>query len=131
MEPHHPRGISQHHANATSPNDLTDIRGRDSPATTDSAGSTPLSRAIYDVHRRGLGVRRGWHGRTVTSGGSIIFLTTDIERIRRKLDQQEDSPTDTLAYIAIRIDHGEVVGRGPNPQELLALYLEPWQSLKG
>ena len=54
-------------------------------------------------------------------GGGIIFLTTDIERIRRSLAQQEDSPTDTLAYIAIRIDHGEVVGRGPNPQELLAL----------
>ena len=54
-------------------------------------------------------------------GGSIIFLTTDIERIRRKLDQQEDSPTDTLSYIAIRIEHGEVVGRDPNPQELLAL----------
>ena len=54
-------------------------------------------------------------------GGSIIFLTTDIERIRRSLAQQEDSPTDTPAYIAIRIDHGEVVGRGPNPQEQLAL----------
>jgi hypothetical protein len=54
-------------------------------------------------------------------GGSIIFLTTDIERIRRSLAQQEGSSPNSPAYIAIRIDHGEVVGRGPNPQELLAL----------
>ena len=54
-------------------------------------------------------------------GGSIIFLTTDLERIRRRLAHQEDSPIDTIEYVAIRIDHGKVVGRGPNPQELLAL----------
>ena len=30
-------------------------------------------------------------------GGSIIFLTTDLERIRRRIAQQEDSPTDTIA----------------------------------
>ena len=54
-------------------------------------------------------------------GGSIIFLTTDLERIRRRIAQQKDSPNNTLDYVAIRIDHGEVVGRGPNPQELLAL----------
>ena len=49
-------------------------------------------------------------------GGSIIFFTTDLERIRRRIAHQEDSPTDTIEYVAIRIDHGEVVGRGPNPQ---------------
>ena len=54
-------------------------------------------------------------------GGSIIFLTTDLERIRRRIAQQEDSPNDTIDHVAIRIDHGEVVGRDPNPQELLAL----------
>ena len=53
--------------------------------------------------------------------GSIIFLKTDLERIRRRLAHQEDSSTDTIDYVTIRIDHGEVVGRGPNPQELLAL----------
>jgi hypothetical protein len=37
------------------------------------------------------------------------------------MSQQEASLTDTMDYVAIRIDHGEVVGRGPNPQELLAL----------
>ena len=54
-------------------------------------------------------------------GGSIVFLTTDLERIRRRITQQEDILNETLDYVAIRIDHGEVVGRGPNPQELLAL----------
>jgi hypothetical protein len=29
--------------------------------------------------------------------------------------------------VAIRIEHGEVVGRGPSPQELLALLLETLQ----
>ena len=54
-------------------------------------------------------------------GGSIVVLTTDLERIRQRMGQQEASLTDTLDYVAVRIDHGEVVGRGPNPQELLAL----------
>ena len=54
-------------------------------------------------------------------GGSIVVLTTDLERIRQRMGQQEASLTDTLVYVAVRIDHGEVVGRGPNPQELLAL----------
>ena len=54
-------------------------------------------------------------------GGSIIFLTTDLGRIRRKIAHREDSSTDTIDYVAIRIDHGKVVGRSPNLQELLAL----------
>ena len=54
-------------------------------------------------------------------GGSIVFLTTDLGRIRQRMGQQETSLSNTLDYVAIRIDHGEVVGRGPNPQELLAL----------
>ena len=37
------------------------------------------------------------------------------------MGQQEASLANTLDYVAVRIDHGEVVGRGPNPQELLAL----------
>jgi len=32
-----------------------------------------------------------------------------------------DQDIKTLDHVAIRIEHGEVVGRGPNPQELLAL----------
>ena len=55
------------------------------------------------------------------SGGSIVFLTRNLERIRQRMGQQEASLTDTLDYVEVRIDHGEVVGRGPNPQELLAL----------
>ena len=54
-------------------------------------------------------------------GGSIVFLTTDLGRIRQRMGRQETSLSDTLDYVAIQIDHGEVVGRGPNPQELLAL----------
>ena len=54
-------------------------------------------------------------------GGSIIFLTTDLERIRGRISQQEDSLNDTLDYVAIRIDHGGSCGQGPNLQELLAL----------
>ena len=47
-------------------------------------------------------------------GGSIQFLTTDLRRIQANLNSQEEQSTKN-------IDHGEVVGRGPNPQELLAL----------
>jgi hypothetical protein len=54
-------------------------------------------------------------------GGSILFLTTDLRRIQANLNSQEDQTTKDIDHVAIRIEHGEVVGRGPNPQELLAL----------
>ena len=54
-------------------------------------------------------------------GGSIIFITTDLERIQANLNSQDDQTTEEIDHMAIRIEHGEVVGRGPNPQELLAL----------
>jgi hypothetical protein len=54
-------------------------------------------------------------------GGSILFLTTDLRRIQTNHTSQEDQITKDIDHVAIRIDHGEVVGRGPNPQELLAL----------
>ena len=63
-------------------------------------------------------------------GGSIIFLTTDLERIRRRIAQQEDSSNDTLDYVAIRNDHGEVVGRAQTRKSYWP-YWELWQSLKG
>ena len=37
-------------------------------------------------------------------GVSIVFLTTDLERIRQRMGQQEVSLTDTLDYVAVRID---------------------------
>ena len=54
-------------------------------------------------------------------GGSIIFLTTDLRRIKDNMLSSTDQDSKTIDHVAIRIDHGEVVGRGPNPQELLAL----------
>ena len=54
-------------------------------------------------------------------GGSILFLTTDLRRIQANLNSQEEQSTKDIDHVAIKIDHGEVVGRGPNPQESLAL----------
>ena len=41
--------------------------------------------------------------------------------IQANLNSQEDQTTKDIDHVAIRIEHGEVVGRGPNPEELLAL----------
>ena len=54
-------------------------------------------------------------------GGSIIFITTDLARIQTTLNSHEDQTTKEIDHVAIWIEHGEEVGRGPNPQELLAL----------
>ena len=54
-------------------------------------------------------------------GGSIIFITTDLARIRSNFHGSEDQTNKTIDHVAIRFEHGEEVGRGPNPQELLAL----------
>ena len=55
-------------------------------------------------------------------GGSILFLTTDLRRIQANINSQEEQITKDIDHVAIRIEHGEVVGRGPNPQALLALF---------
>ena len=54
-------------------------------------------------------------------GGSILFIMTDLACIQANLNSQEDQTTKEIDHVAIRIEHGEVVGRGPNPQELRAL----------
>jgi len=51
-------------------------------------------------------------------GGSVVFITTDLPRLQSQNRQEGNA---ALSYVAIRIDQGEEVGRGPNPQELLAL----------
>ena len=131
MEPHHIRGISQY-IKPTLP-------APTAPRTFENA-IIPQLQILQDQLRTlepytvytnggweygGDGMDAPFHPATDSpshkGGGSIIFLTTDLERIRRRIAHQEDSPTDTKEYIAIRIDHGEVVGRGPNPQELLTL----------
>ena len=48
-------------------------------------------------------------------GESILFLTTDLRRIQANLNSQEEQSTKDIDHVAIKIDHGEVVGRGPNP----------------
>jgi hypothetical protein len=55
-----------------------------------------------------------------TKGGAF-FLTTDLRRLQENHNSQEDQITKDIDHVAIRNDHGEVVGRGPNPQALLAL----------
>ena len=49
-------------------------------------------------------------------GGSVVFITTDLQRL-----QSRQGLNAAPSYVAIRIEQGEEVGRGPNPQELLAL----------
>ena len=51
-------------------------------------------------------------------GGSVVFITTDLKRLKSRHRQGTNA---TLSYVAIWIKQGEEVGRGPNPQELLAL----------
>ena len=54
-------------------------------------------------------------------GGSIVFITKDLARIRNRIGKIEQSDHQTPDHVAIRMEHGEVIGRGPNPQKLLAL----------
>jgi hypothetical protein len=54
-------------------------------------------------------------------GGSIVFITTDLNRIQSNMEQNENRVTQVSDHVAIRIGHDEVIGTGPNPQELLAL----------
>ena len=55
-------------------------------------------------------------------GSSVVFITTDLKRLQSRHRQRKNA---TLSYVAIRIDQGGEVGRGPNPQELLALPVAP------
>ena len=50
-----------------------------------------------------------------------MFITKDLARIRDRIGKIEQSDHQTPDHVAIRMEHGEVIGRGPNPQELLAL----------
>jgi hypothetical protein len=52
---------------------------------------------------------------------SIVFITTDLNRIRNRIGKIEPSDDHTPDHVDLRMEHGEVIGRGPNPQELLAL----------
>jgi hypothetical protein len=50
-----------------------------------------------------------------------VFVTTYLTRIRNCIGKLEQSDQQTPDYVAIRMEHGEVISREPNPQELLAL----------
>ena len=54
-------------------------------------------------------------------GGSTVFITKDLARIRDRIGKIEQSDHQTPDHVAIRMEHDEVIGRRPNPQELLAL----------
>jgi hypothetical protein len=54
-------------------------------------------------------------------GGSIVFITTDLTRIRDRIGTLEHADQQTLDHVAICMEHGEVIERGPYPQELLTL----------
>ena len=54
-------------------------------------------------------------------GGSLVFITTDLTRIRDRIGTLAHANQQTPDHVAIRMEHGEVIERGPNPQELLAL----------
>ena len=51
-------------------------------------------------------------------GGSVVFITTDLQRIQSRHRQGTNA---MLSGLVIRIDQEEEVGRGTNPQESLAL----------
>jgi hypothetical protein len=53
--------------------------------------------------------------------GSILFITTDLTRIKDRIGTLEHADQQTPDHVAIRMGHGKVIGRVPNPQELLAL----------
>ena len=99
-------------------------------ANSHAAGATSTAWTMHHIYGWRMGIRRGWYGCAVPPiygqpepqrRGSIIFLTTDLRRIQTNLNSQEEQSTKDIDHVAIKIDHGEVVGRGPNPQELLAL----------
>ena len=50
-----------------------------------------------------------------------MFITKDLARIRDRIGRIEHADHRTPDHMAIRMEHGEVIGRGPNPQKLLAL----------
>ena len=84
------------------------------PCTRMEAGNT--AGTIWMHHSTHIRTARATKG-----GGSNLFLTTDLRRIQANLNSKEEQSTKDIDHVALRIDHGEVVGRVPNPQELLAL----------
>ena len=54
-------------------------------------------------------------------GGSSIFITTNLTRIQSHMQRRDEEERCSLDDGAIHIDHGEVIDRGHNLQELLAL----------
>ena len=54
-------------------------------------------------------------------GGSSILITTNLTRIQSHMQRRDEEERFTLDDGAIHIDHGEVIDRGHNLQELLAL----------
>ena len=58
-------------------------------------------------------------------GGSIIFLTTDLRRIKDNMLSSTDQDSKTIDHVAIRIDHGEVVGRGAQSTGVISVIRSP------
>ena len=95
-----------------------------------AADATSTAWTMHHVYGRRMGIWGGdgmdapFHPYSDTSshkGGSILFFKTDLRRIQTNLNSQEEQSTKDIGHVAIKIDHSEVVGRSPNPQELLAL----------
>ena len=58
-------------------------------------------------------------------GGSSILITTNLTRIQSHMQRRDEEERCTLDDGAIHIDHGEVIDRGHNLQELLVLLGAP------
>ena len=54
-------------------------------------------------------------------GGSNILITKNLTRIQSHMQRRDEEERCTLDDGAIHIDHGEVIDRGQNLRELLAL----------
>ena len=54
-------------------------------------------------------------------GGSSILITTNLTRVQSHVQRRDEEGRCTLDDGAIHIVHGEVIDRGHNLQELLAL----------
>ena len=53
-------------------------------------------------------------------GGSIVFITKNLTRIRDRIGKIEQLDHQTPDHVAIRIEHGEVIGRGPKQPTRIA-----------
>jgi hypothetical protein len=118
---HYPRGLPQY-TTRPAPHKYI-VKGQRGNHRTVQDPSIPVICAggLYYAHGRGLGVRRDGmdapfypysDSPSHKGGGSIVFITTDLTRIRDCIGSLAHADQQTPDHVAIRMEHGEVIGRG-------------------